>query len=137
MACRRCSLAWRVASAPAANRKLWAGGSFGLRMPVVVLGPARLMAEGRWRSLTILGRNGIEVGIAVGYRAKRGGPPRPESAGLWVPPPIADILRARGIPEAKARLLGNVVTTALEEMGQPYVWGAAPGTAAADSIAPG
>ena len=33
------------------------------------------------------------------------------------------ILRSRGIPETKARLLGNVVNTALEEMGQPYVWG--------------
>jgi hypothetical protein len=103
--------------------KLWSGGSFGLRMPFIVLGPFRIMAEGRWRTLSVTGRNGVEVGVAAGYRAPRRGPPRPESAGLWMPPPIADILRARGIPEAKARLLSNVVTTALEEMGQPYVWG--------------
>jgi hypothetical protein len=105
--------------------KLWASGSFGLRMPVIVLGPVRVMAEGRWRSLTISGRNGIEVGIAAGYRSRGHGAEalQPESAGLWVPPPTADILRARGIPEVKARLLGNVVNTALEEMGQPYLWG--------------
>ncbi|HRP08341.1 MAG TPA: C40 family peptidase, partial [Gemmatimonadales bacterium] len=30
---------------------------------------------------------------------------------------------AAGIPEEKARLIGEVVSTALEEMGQPYVWG--------------
>jgi len=104
--------------------RLWAGSSFGLRMPIVVLGPVRFMAEGRWRSLTINGRNGLEVGVALGFRThRRPSEPRPEAAGLWVPPPIADILRARGIPDAKARLLGNVVSTALEEMGQPYVWG--------------
>ena len=105
--------------------KLWASGAFGLRMPVIVLGPLRVMAEGRWRSLTISGRNGIEVGLAAGYRSRHHGAeaPEPEAAGLWVPPPTADILRARGIPEAKARLLGNVVNTALEEMGQPYLWG--------------
>ncbi|MGH7523116.1 MAG: C40 family peptidase [Gemmatimonadales bacterium] len=105
--------------------KLWASGAFGLRMPFIVLGPVRIMAEGRWRSLTISGRNGIELGIAAGFHSRHHGAAaaRPESAGLWVPPPTADILRARGIPEAKARLLGNVVNTALEEMGQPYLWG--------------
>jgi hypothetical protein len=109
----------------AGQSKLWASGSFGLRMPFIILGPIRIMAEGRWRSLTISGRNGIEVGIAAGYRSRARGTtaPQPESAGLWVPPPTADILRSRGIPDAKARLLGNVVNTALEEMGQPYLWG--------------
>ncbi|MGH7583767.1 MAG: C40 family peptidase [Gemmatimonadales bacterium] len=104
--------------------RLWAGSSFGLRMPIIVLGPVRLMAEGRWRSLTINGRNGLEVGVALGFRThRRPAVTQPEAAGLWVPPPTADILRARGIPDAKARLLSNVVGTALEEMGQPYVWG--------------
>jgi cell wall-associated NlpC family hydrolase len=32
-------------------------------------------------------------------------------------------LRAAGIPDEKARLIGAVVSTAIEEMGQPYVWG--------------
>lgn len=105
--------------------KLWAAGSFGVRMPIIVAGPFRVMAEGRWRSLTVTGRNGIEIGAVIGYRSRRHEvpPPKPEAAGLWVPPPIADILRSRGIPDAKARLLSNVVGTAIEEMGQPYVWG--------------
>ena len=93
-------------------------------MPFVMLGSLRVMAEGRWRAFTFDGRNGIEVGIAVGFRLRqRHVELLPESAGLIAPPPIAEILRARGIPEAKARLLGDVVATALQEMGQPYVWG--------------
>ncbi len=106
------------------QQRLWASPSFGARMPFVSLGALRVMAEGRWRAYTFDGRNGIEVGLAIGFRAhRRDSEMQPERAGLIAPPPIADILRARGIPDAKARLLGNVVTTALEEMGQPYVWG--------------
>lgn len=106
------------------QQRLWAAPSFGARMPFVVFRSLRVMAEGRWRAYTFDGRNGIEVGLAIGFRTHgRESDLRPESAGLMAPPPIADILRARGIPEAKAQLLGNVVRTALEEMGQPYVWG--------------
>ncbi len=106
------------------QQRLWSGGSVGVRMPFIVLGPVRMMAEGRWRSLSIDGRTGIEVALALGYhRRHRTEPSRPETAGLWVPPPIGDLLRARGIPDAKAKLLNTVVTTAIDEMGQPYVWG--------------
>lgn len=104
--------------------RLWAAPSFGARMPVVSFHALRIMAEGRWRSYTFTGRTGVEVGVAVGFRSHRHQAElQPESAGLIVPPPTAEILRARGIPEEKAVLLGNVVRTALEEMGQPYVWG--------------
>ena len=106
------------------QQRLWAAPSFGLRMPFIVLGSLRVMAEGRWRAFTFDGRNGIEVGLALGLRTHhRDTEFQPESAGLIAPPPITEILRARGIPEAKAQLLGNVVRTALEEMGQPYAWG--------------
>lgn len=107
------------------QKRIWTGGSIGLRMPVIVAGPFRLMVEGRWRQLTVPGRDGLEVGVAVGYRRADPArvPGRPESAGLWMPRATADALRAAGIPEAKARLLGAVVSTAIEEMGQPYVWG--------------
>ena len=40
-----------------------------------------------------------------------------------MPRGTSDRLRAVGIPEEKARLIGSVVSTAIEEMGQPYVWG--------------
>lgn len=106
------------------QQRLWAAPSFGARMPFVMLGSLRVMAEGRWRTFTFDGRTGVEVGLAVGFRSHRGtNELQPERAGLIAPPPIADILRARGIPEAKAQLLGDIVRTALEEMGQPYVWG--------------
>lgn len=103
--------------------RLWTGGTFGVRMPFIVVGPVRLMAEGRWRSLSIDGRTGIEVALALGYHRRARTAPSPETAGLWVPPPIAEMLKARGIPDAKARTLNNVVETAVDEMGQPYVWG--------------
>jgi hypothetical protein len=106
------------------SQRLWGAVSFGIRMPIVIVGPVRLMAEGRYKSYTFDGRTGVEAGLALGFRSHRHDIElQPESAGLYVLPPIADILRARGIPEAKAQLLGNVVRTALDEMGQPYVWG--------------
>lgn len=107
------------------QEKLWASTSIGARMAVISVGPFRLMAEGRWRNLTIAGRDGFEVAAAVGWRGARRerGPMTPESAGLWLPHATAEVLRANGIPEAKARLIDNVITTALESMGSPYVWG--------------
>jgi hypothetical protein len=106
------------------TERLWGAASFGVRMPILIVGPMRLMAEGRYKSYTFDGRTGIEAGLALGFRSRRHDIElQPEGAGLYVLPPIAEILRARGIPEAKAQLLGNVVRTALDEMGQPYVWG--------------
>lgn len=103
---------------------IWTSGSVGLRMPVVVVGTFRLGVEARYRSITASGRDGFELGIALGVRAHRDrDTSRPESAGLWAPRTPADALRAGGIPEVKAHLLSDVVATALEEMGQPYVWG--------------
>lgn len=103
----------------------WYGPSAGIRLPLVVAGPVRGTLEARWRKFTIEGRDGLELGLTIGWRrpSKRGSGGRDESAGLWVPRATADRLRMAGIPEEKARLLGNVVSTALEEMGQPYVWG--------------
>jgi hypothetical protein len=106
------------------QQRLWAAPSFGARMPFVAFHALRVMAEGRWRSYTFSGRTGVEVGLAIGFRNhQHQAEMPPERAGLIVPPPTAEILRARGIPEAKAQLLGNIVRTALEEMGQPYLWG--------------
>lgn len=106
------------------QERLWGSASFGVRMPVLILGSTRVMAEGRYRTYTFSGRTGVEVGIAIGLRSRHHDRElQPESAGLIAPLPIAEILRARGIPEKKAVLLGNIVRTALDEMGQPYVWG--------------
>ncbi|MEP6591068.1 MAG: C40 family peptidase [Gemmatimonadota bacterium] len=107
-----------------AQSRFWSSGSVGLRMPVIMVGSLRLSLEGRWRNITVPDRDGLEFGITLGYRQKSStGLSRPESAGLWAPRATADVLRSGGIPEAKARLLSDVVATALEEMGQPYVWG--------------
>jgi hypothetical protein len=107
------------------QKKLWASASVGARMAIISVGPFRLMAEGRWRNLTIEGRDGFEVAAAFGWRgaSRARGPLQPESAGLWLPHATAEVLRANGIPEAKARLIDDVITTALESMGSPYVWG--------------
>ncbi len=105
----------------------WFASSAGARVTVIHAGPVRLAIEGRWRQTTVEGRDGLEVGIALGYRKR----PVPDmvaggsnaTSGVWVPRATADVLRSAGIPEHKARLLGAVVNTAVEEMGQPYVWG--------------
>lgn len=106
------------------QKRVWTSGSVGARVTVLSIGTARLMGEARWRNLTVPGRDGFELGVTVGYRrAPPPGPRRPETAGLWMPRSTSDALRSAGIPDLKARVLGDVVTTALEEMGQPYVWG--------------
>lgn len=106
------------------QKRIWTSGSIGARLTLLKAASVRLMAEGRWRNLTIPGRDGFELGVNVGFRRKPAADPgRPETAGLWVPRATSDALRSAGIPEFKARLLGAVVSTALEEMGQPYVWG--------------
>jgi hypothetical protein len=104
--------------------RLWYGSSVGLRLPLVTLGSMRSTVEARWRNLSVDGRDGLELGVTIGWRSgdgrrRAGG----EASGLYVPRATGDRLRAAGIPEGKARLLGSVVSTALEEMGQPYVWG--------------
>ncbi len=107
------------------QKKLWASASVGARMSIVSVGPFHLMAEGRWRSLTIEGRDGFEIAAAFGWHNphRNNGVLHPEALGLWLPRNTAEVLRANGIPEAKARQIDNVITTALESMGSPYVWG--------------
>lgn len=104
--------------------RLWYGASVGMRVPIVAVGSIRATAEARWRDLSVVDRDGLEIGLTLGWRRPRGsGAARAETTGLYVPRATADRLRATGIPNDKARLLGDVVSTALEEMGQPYVWG--------------
>lgn len=106
------------------QERLWYGASVGLRMPLLTVGPIRTAAEARWRDLSVEGRDGLELGLAIGWRRPRStAGPGPETTGLYVPRATADRLRTAGIPDDKARLIGDVVSTALEEMGQPYVWG--------------
>lgn len=103
--------------------RVWYGASAGLRMPIVALGGVRMTIEGRWRTLSVIGRDGLEIGATIGWRKPRSAVARPDATGLYVPRGTADRLREAGIPDEKARLIGSVVSTAIEEMGQPYVWG--------------
>lgn len=103
---------------------LFYGASAGARLPLVSLGGLRVTVEARWRTLSITGRDGLEVGATLGWMSgRRSAAARPSSSGLYVPRGTTERLRAAGIPEEKARLIGSVVSTAVEEMGQPYVWG--------------
>lgn len=103
--------------------RVWYGSSIGVRQPLFALGSIRGTVEGRWRNSTIEGRDGIELSVGLGWRKPHRASSGPEAAGLYVPRRTTERLRAAGIPESKAELLGAVVSTALEEMGQPYVWG--------------
>jgi cell wall-associated NlpC family hydrolase len=104
--------------------RVFYGVSAGLRFPVVGFGPVRMNLEGRWRTLSVDNRDGLELGVTLGWRRSRSdATERPDATGLYVPRGTTDRLRAAGIPEEKAELIGAVVSTAIEEMGQPYVWG--------------
>lgn len=105
--------------------RAWYGSSVGLRQPLFHLGSIRSAIEARWRNGTIENRDGLELSLTLGWRRRTparavpGGP----AAGLYLPTHTTERLRAAGIPAVKAELLGDIVATALEEMGQPYVWG--------------
>ncbi len=104
--------------------RVFYGASAGLRLPIVTLGPVRLPRAGWGRPRAIGGRDALEVGAPLGGRKARvSATSRPDATGLYVPRGTSERLRAAGIPEEKARLIGSVVSTAIEEMGQPYVWG--------------
>lgn len=103
--------------------RLWYGSSIGVRQPLFATGQVRGYVEGRWRNSTVDGRDGLEFSIGVGWRRNPPARDRAQNGGLYVPSRTTERLRAAGIPDAKAELLGSVVATALEEMGQPYVWG--------------
>lgn len=103
---------------------VWYGSSIGIRQPLFRIGSIRSTLEGRWRNFTIDGRDGVELAVTLGWRrGARSATRAAEGAGLYVPRRTGERLRAAGIPAAKADLLDQVVGTALEEMGQPYVWG--------------
>jgi cell wall-associated NlpC family hydrolase len=104
--------------------RVFYGASAGLRLPVAALGPLRMTIEGRWRTLSVERPDGLEIGATIGWRKPRtAAAVRPDATGLYLPRGTSERLRAAGIPEEKARLIGSVVSTAVEEMGQPYVWG--------------
>jgi hypothetical protein len=103
--------------------RVFYGASAGVRMPLVSLGVMRMTLEGRWRTLSVDNRDGLELGVTLGWRKPRSAVARPDATGLYVPRGTTERLRSAGIPDEKARLIGSVVSTALEEMGQPYVWG--------------
>lgn len=103
----------------------WFGSSIGLRQPLFVLGNIRGTVEGRWRNTTISGRDGIELSFGLGWR-RSSGPTSPAAGaggGLYLPRDVSKRLTNSGIPDQKAELIGGVINTALDEMGQPYVWG--------------
>ncbi|MEO8479197.1 MAG: C40 family peptidase [Gemmatimonadota bacterium] len=103
--------------------RVWYGSSIGVRQPLFSIGAIRGTLEGRWRNSTIEGRDGVELSFGLGWRKPRRGAAGVGEVGLYVPKRTTERLRAAGIPDSKAELLGAVVSTALEEMGQPYVWG--------------
>lgn len=104
--------------------RVWYGSSFGIRQPLLHVGSIRTAVEGRWRNSTLDGRDGVELSISLGWRRRTAhGRPTDPAAGLYLPTRTTERLRAAGIPATKAELLGAIVATALEEMGQPYVWG--------------
>src|SRR5690606_8504021 len=74
------------------------GASAGLRFPVVGLGPVRMTLEGRWRTLSIDNRDGLELGATIGWRRSRSAVSRPDATGLYVPRGTTERLRSAGIP---------------------------------------
>jgi cell wall-associated NlpC family hydrolase len=122
------------------TRTFWGSWSVGMGYELIPFRGLSLAAEGRYRVTGKGGYDGLELGLRLGYdrgprrsRPSGGDPARPSA----LPPPMAtgnpdsgaeadaarERLRADGVPDDRAAVLGSVVQTALDVMGMPYRWG--------------
>ena len=108
----------------------WGSWSAGIGYDLFPLDFISVGAEGRWREVSLGGRDGGELAIGVGVHLG-GGSPRPRTTRHQVtePAPMTETTpRAETSPlvpseTTPARLADSVVATAAEAMGRPYEFG--------------
>lgn len=110
--------------------RLWGSWSAGAGYDLLPVSFMSIGAEGRWRELSLSGRQGVQLALGLGLHVGRGPPPerrrpREQPAGPFRPPetvtssPQSDA-DARPAP---ATLADSIIATATEAMGRPYSFG--------------
>ncbi len=109
----------------------WGSWSAGVGYEFFPLGGVSLAAEARYRSISPGDFTGVQLGVRLGInRGRRSGTAVPavsSATPVSNAAPEAEEVRTalgrEGVPEDRARLLSDIVQTALDVMGMPYRWG--------------
>jgi len=111
--------------------RVWGSWSAGAGYDLFPVSFMSIAAEGRWRELSLSGRQGVQVALGLALHVGRGstpperGRPRDQPAGPFLPPetvtssPQSDA----GARSAPATLVDSIIATATEAMGRPYTFG--------------
>jgi hypothetical protein len=111
--------------------RLWGSWSAGAGYDLFPVSFMSIGAEGRWRELSLSGRQGMQVALGVAVHVGRGstpperGRPRDQSVG---PVPLPETVTSSAQGDAGARatpstLADSIIATATEAMGRPYTFG--------------
>jgi cell wall-associated NlpC family hydrolase len=94
----------------------WGSWSAGIGYDLFPLDFMSVGAEGRWRGISLGGRDGFELALGVAFHLD----PKPPSHAGGQPPPPAAIPPSQSPP---ASLADSIIATAAEAMGKPYEYG--------------
>jgi cell wall-associated NlpC family hydrolase len=110
--------------------RLWGSWSAGAGYDVFPASFLSVGAEGRWRELSLSGRQGVQLAIGVALHTGRSrpspqqSPPQDQRAGPIILPETATTsLSDGGARAGPATLADSIVATATEAMGRPYTFG--------------
>jgi hypothetical protein len=93
----------------------WGSWSAGVGYDLFPLDFVSVGAEGRWREVSLGGRDGPELALGIGIHLGRGSPPPAIQQ-----PPVDSVLRSQSPP---VTLADSIIATAAEAMGRPYEFG--------------
>ncbi len=110
--------------------RLWGSWSAGAGYDLFPVSFLSIGAEGRWRELSLSGREGVQVALGLALHVGRGstpperGRPRVQPAGPLPPETVTSSPQSdAGARPAPATLTDSIIATATEAMGRPYTFG--------------
>ncbi|HYF38825.1 MAG TPA: C40 family peptidase [Gemmatimonadales bacterium] len=106
----------------------WGSWSAGVGYDLFPLDFLSVGAEGRWRELSLGGRDGVELALGVSVHFNRGIPKVPPrtsvpGSGRGQPEPAGTVSAPLEPQPPPASLADSIVATAAEAMGRPYEYG--------------
>jgi hypothetical protein len=109
---------------------LWGSWSAGAGYDLFPVSFLSIGAEGRWRELSLSGRQGVQLALGLALHVGRGstpperGRPRVQPAGAVLPETVTSLPHSdAGAPLAPPTLADSIIATATEAMGRPYTFG--------------
>jgi cell wall-associated NlpC family hydrolase len=111
--------------------RLWGSWSAGAGYDLFPVSFMSIGAEGRWRQLSLSGRQGVQLALGLALHVGRGatpparGRPQDQPVGSFLP---SETVTSSPLPDAGDRpapqtLADSIIATATEAMGRPYSYG--------------